>query len=87
MYNKVYLNLDKALQSMNSKHNLVLLEGDSIIVPKTMDFVHISGELMNLEGGAISAPYFGIEGLIIMSIILLEDLLKEIRKQILLYLS
>ena len=58
MYNKVYLNLDKALQFNESKHNLVLLEGDSVIVPKTMDFVHISGELMNLEGGAISAPYF-----------------------------
>ena len=59
MYNKVYLNLDKALQSNTSKHNLVLLEGDSIIVPKTMDVVHIRGDLMNLEGGAISAPYFG----------------------------
>jgi polysaccharide biosynthesis/export protein len=59
MYNKVYLNLDKALQSNVSKHNLVLLEGDSVIIPKTMDFVHISGDLMNLEGGAISAPYFG----------------------------
>ena len=59
MHNKVYLNLDKALQYSESKHNLVLLEGDSIIVPKTMDFVHIRGELMNLEGGAISAPYFG----------------------------
>ena len=59
MYNKVYLNLDKALQSNASKHNLVLLEGDSIIVPKTMDVVHIRGGLMNLEGGAISAPYFG----------------------------
>ena len=58
MYNKVYLNLDKALQSNESKHNLVLLEGDSIIVPKTIDVVHIRGELMNLEGGAISAPYF-----------------------------
>jgi protein involved in polysaccharide export with SLBB domain len=59
IYNKVYLNLDKALQSNVSKHNLVLLEGDSVIVPKTMDVVHIRGELMNLEGGAISAPYFG----------------------------
>ena len=58
-YNKVYLNLDKALQSNESKHNLVLLEGDSVNIPKTMDFVHISGELMNLEGVAISAPYFG----------------------------
>ena len=59
MHNKVYLNLDKALQSNESKHNLVLLEGDSIIIPKTMDIVHITGELVNLEGGAISAPYFG----------------------------
>ena len=59
MHNKVYLNLDKALQSNQSKHNLVLLEGDSIIIPKTMDIVHITGELVNLEGGAISAPYFG----------------------------
>ena len=59
MYNKVYLNLDKALQSNASKHNLVLLEGDSIIVPKTMDVVHIRGGLMNLEAEAISAPYFG----------------------------
>jgi polysaccharide export outer membrane protein len=59
IYNKVYLNLDKALESNASKHNLVLLEGDSVIVPKTMDFVHISGELMNIEGRAISAPFFG----------------------------
>tara|TARA_B110000238_G_scaffold158274_1_gene171475 strand:- start:6 stop:950 length:945 start_codon:yes stop_codon:yes gene_type:complete len=58
IYNKVYLNLDKALQSNASKHNLVLLEGDSVIIPKTMDFVHISGDLMYLDGGAISAPYF-----------------------------
>jgi polysaccharide export outer membrane protein len=59
VYNKVYLNLDKALNSNASKHNLVLLKGDSIVVPKTMDVVHITGELMNLEGESISAPYFG----------------------------
>ena len=59
MYKKVYLDLDKALQSNFSKHNLVLIEGDSVIVPKIMDVVHIKGELINLEGGAISAPYFG----------------------------
>ena len=58
-YNKVYLNLDRALQSKESKHNLVLLEGDSLIIPKIMDFVQISGDLMNLEGRSISAPYFG----------------------------
>ena len=54
----VYLNLDKALKSQNSKHNLVLNEGDSIVIPKTMDVVHISGELMNLKGNSISAPFF-----------------------------
>ena len=59
VYNNVYLNLDKALNSNASKHNLVLLKGDSIVVPKTMDVVHITGELMNLEGESISAPYFG----------------------------
>ena len=54
----VYLDLNKALKSNLSKHNLVLHEGDSIVVPKTMDVVHITGELMNLEGNSISAPYF-----------------------------
>ena len=57
-YDMVYLNMEKALNSKSSKHNLVLVEGDSIIVPKTMDVVHISGALMNLEGNSISAPHF-----------------------------
>jgi polysaccharide export outer membrane protein len=57
-YDMVYLNLEKAMNSKNSKHNLVLIEGDSIIVPKTMDVVHITGELMNLEGTSISSPHF-----------------------------
>ena len=54
----VYLDLNKALKSSVSKHNLVLHEGDSIVIPKTMDVVHITGELMNLEGNSISAPFF-----------------------------
>ena len=54
----VYLDLNKALKSNQSKHNLVLHEGDSIVIPKTMDVVHITGELMNLEGNSISAPFF-----------------------------
>jgi len=58
-YNLIYLNLNKALHSNSSKHNLVLFEGDSVIIPKTMDLVHITGKLMNLEGKSISAPYFG----------------------------
>ena len=57
-YDVVYLNMKKAIGSFDSKHNLVLIEGDSIIVPKTMDVVHITGELFNLEGSAISAPHF-----------------------------
>jgi len=57
-YDMVYLNLEKAIDSKSSKHNLVLIEGDSIIVPKTMDVVHITGALMNLEGNSITAPYF-----------------------------
>jgi protein involved in polysaccharide export with SLBB domain len=57
-YDMVYLNLEKAINSRSSKHNLVLIEGDSILVPKTMDVVHITGELMNLKGTSISAPHF-----------------------------
>jgi protein involved in polysaccharide export with SLBB domain len=58
-HKKVYLDLEKALQSNSSRHNLVMIEGDSVIVPKTMDLVHIKGDLINLDGGAISAPFFG----------------------------
>ena len=54
----VYLNLDKALKNNESKFNLVLNKGDSIIIPPILDVVHISGELMNLEGNSISAPFF-----------------------------
>ena len=57
-YDMVYLDLEKALESKDSKHNLVLNDGDSIIIPITMDVVHISGNLMNLEGNSISAPFF-----------------------------
>ena len=57
-YDMVYLNLKKAISHSSSKHNLVLTEGDSIIVPKTMDVVHITGQLLNLKGNSISAPHF-----------------------------
>ncbi|MAW21589.1 MAG: hypothetical protein CMD16_04255 [Flavobacteriales bacterium] len=57
-YDMVYLDLSKAMNSEYSKHNLVLIEADSIIVPKIMDVVHITGDLMNLEGASISAPHF-----------------------------
>ena len=58
VYDVVYLNMEKAVGSSDSKHNLVLIEGDSIIFPKTMDVVHIAGELFNLKGNTISAPHF-----------------------------
>ena len=54
----VYLNLDKALKNNESRFNLVLNKGDSIVIPQILDVVHISGELMNLEGNSISAPFF-----------------------------
>tara|TARA_B100001758_G_C18417002_1_gene621098 strand:- start:23390 stop:25909 length:2520 start_codon:yes stop_codon:yes gene_type:complete len=57
-YDMVYLDLSKAISSENSKHNIVLIESDSVIVPKIMDVVHITGDLMNLEGASISAPHF-----------------------------
>ena len=50
--------MHKALNDKNSKHNIVLLAQDSIIIPRIMDVVHISGELKNLKGNSISAPYF-----------------------------
>ena len=56
-YGLVYFNIHKALNSNISKHNLVLFEGDSIIIPKTMDVVHITGKLINIKG-SISAPHF-----------------------------
>jgi protein involved in polysaccharide export with SLBB domain len=55
----VYLDLDKALKNADSKHNLVLNEGDSIHIPKTMDLVFISGAVGNYYDHSISAPFFG----------------------------
>ena len=58
VYDVVYFNMKEAM-SNKSKHNLVLLEGDSIIIPKHLDLVHITGDLNNLNGNSISAPFFG----------------------------
>ena len=59
MYNVVYFDLQKAMSKNRSKHNLALLEGDSVIIPKLLDVVHISGDLKNISGSSISAPFFG----------------------------
>ena len=58
VYDVVYFNMKKAMLNQ-SKHNLVLLEGDSIIIPKQLDIVHVTGDLHNLNGTSISAPFFG----------------------------
>ena len=59
MYDIVYFNMQKAIHKANSKHNLVLLEGDSLIIPKMLDVVHVTGDLHNIKGSSISAPFFG----------------------------
>ena len=50
--------MQKAISKPNSNHNLALREGDSIIIPRTLDIVQITGDLHNIEGRSISAPYF-----------------------------
>lgn len=55
----VYLDLAKAMKNADSKHNLVLNEGDSIHIPKTLDLVYISGAVGNYYDHSISAPFFG----------------------------
>jgi hypothetical protein len=58
IYATVYVNIEKALTSNKSKHNIVLTEGDSIVIPKIMDVVHVEGSLYNLEDNSITAPHF-----------------------------
>ena len=59
LYEPVYFNLKKALANSNSKHNLVLLEGDSIHIPLKLDVVQVTGDLHNINSSSISAPFFG----------------------------
>ena len=47
------------LKPLLQKHNLVLLEGDSIVIPKMLDVVQITGDLQNINGASISSPFFG----------------------------
>ena len=55
-YNIVSFNLEKAL-NINSQHNIVLLEGDSLIIPQSVDVVYVTGDLFNYEGNGINVPY------------------------------
>jgi protein involved in polysaccharide export with SLBB domain len=59
MYDIVYFDMQKAISNPSSKHNLTLKEGDSIVIPKRLDIVQITGDLNNIEGNSISAPFFG----------------------------
>ena len=63
MYRKgigqVYFDMEKAIDKPNSKHNVVINEGDSIVIPKTLDLVYVSGAIANHTDHSISAPFFG----------------------------
>jgi len=59
MYDIVYFNLQKAISKTSSKHNLVLLEGDSLVIPRMLDVVQVTGDLHNINGSSISVPFFG----------------------------
>jgi len=59
IYDVVYFDMAKAMSNFKSKHNLTLKQGDSIIIPKKLDVVHITGDLNNIEGNSISVPFFG----------------------------
>lgn len=56
---RVYFDIEKAMRKPDSKHNVVVNEGDSIVIPKTLDLVYISGAIANHTDHSISAPYFG----------------------------
>jgi protein involved in polysaccharide export with SLBB domain len=60
MYDIVYFDMQKAIFNTSSRHNLTLKEGDSIIIPKRLDIVQITGDLNNIDGNSISAPFFGL---------------------------
>jgi len=57
-YDIVYFDMQKAISNTSSKHNLALREGDSLIIPRTLDIVLVTGDLNNIEGQSISTPFF-----------------------------
>lgn len=54
-YSRMVLELDKALKDPGSHYNHLLLEGDSIVIPKLMDYVALSGFMYNPEVDTISS--------------------------------
>ena len=57
-YSLVSFDLNKALSNKGSKHNLVLHPGDSLVIPKLIDVVYLTGDLFNYEADGINVPYF-----------------------------
>ena len=56
-YNIVSFDLNKALK-VNSTHNILLLESDSLVIPKTLDVVFVTGSLYNFDdANGISVPF------------------------------
>jgi polysaccharide biosynthesis/export protein len=55
----VYLNINKALKRPHSRYDEVLVQGDSIIIPKITHLVHIKGTHGNTKFPFVSSPYFG----------------------------
>ena len=58
-YEVISFEMKKALSKNNSRHNIILFQGDHIVVPEELNVVHIKGALNNLESPTISSPYFG----------------------------
>ena len=57
-YIVIAFDFSKSLSNPSSPHNIILKEGDSLVVSKNLDVVHIGGDLYNFEGNGISAPHF-----------------------------
>ena len=59
-YTRLVLELDRAMRDPTSPYNHILVEGDSIIIPKMMDYVALSGFMYNPEidtANMISVPF------------------------------
>ena len=47
------------MSNIKSHHNSSLRDGDSIVVPRILDVVKVTGELNNIAGNSISVPFYG----------------------------
>jgi polysaccharide export outer membrane protein len=58
-YGFVFLDFKKALKNQNSPYNFILQSGDTILIPSTVDLVHISGAIGNVHEQYVNSPFFG----------------------------